>query len=359
MIHPIKRFFQLFKIDYDKLSKSKTTGLFWLDIIMIQLILFNLGWIIFEFGFQYDGFKSLIEWVSPIFFQWYDVQIHPNFFFYDLIFVAIFIIELCARWINAIAKKTYDKWFFYPFVHWYDVLGCIPLSSFRSLRLLRLFSMFFRLQRLGIIDITSTYIYKQFNKYLGILTEEVSDRVVVNVLSGVQDEVQRGSPVVEKVVKEVLLPKQHIISTWLAKRLSTITIHLFEKNEAIFKRIINDAIEKSIRSNKDIARLKLIPGAGALITNVLNESVSDVTFNTIKESVYQFSDPQNNAGIVNDAGSMILESLLEEHDGDEQTLDDLISEMSSDVLEVIKEEVKVQQWKIKEAELKALKAGLT
>ncbi len=352
----LKSFFRFFKIDYDKLSKSHTSGLLILDLFMLFLVLFNLSWIIFEYGYSIEAFRSLINWLSPTINNWYGTKIHPYFFYYDMIFVAIFIFELLVRWITAIYRKTYSKWFFYPFVHWYDVLGCIPLSTFRALRLLRVFSMVYRLQRLGIIDLRSTFVYKQSNKYLAIFTEEVSDRVVVNVLSGVQDEVIKGSPIADKIVREVLLPKQHIISTWMASRFSVITTELFEKNEVLFRRIIDDALSKSIRNNKDIARLKLIPGAGTLITNILNDSVSDITFNTIKESVYQFSDPQNNAGMVNDASQLILETLIEEHDDDDHSLDELISSITSDVIEVIKKEVRVQQWKIKEEETKRLKA---
>ncbi|MEZ5002935.1 MAG: hypothetical protein R2730_07845 [Chitinophagales bacterium] len=352
----INRFFLFFKIDYDKLSKSHTSGLLFLDLFMILLILFNLSWIIFEYSFTFDSFRSFLTWAAPAFSEWYGREIHPYFFYYDLIFVAIFVLELTVRWVLAIFRKTYAKWFFYPFVHWYDVLGCIPLSSFRALRLLRVFSMFYRLNRLGIIDMRSTYLFKQGNKYLGILTEEISDRVVVNVLSGMQDEVKKGTPIADKIVREVLLPKQHIISTWMAKRIGVITISIFEKNEAVFRKIIDDALSKALRNNKDIARLKMIPGAGALITNVINESVSDITFNSIKESIYQFSNPENNAGMVNDASRLVLETLIESHEGDDHSLDELVSQITADVIEVIKDEVKVQQWKIKEDKQKAEKA---
>ena len=348
----LSRFFQFFKIDYDKLKKSHTSGLLFLDVFMILLIIFNLVWIMFDYSYQYEMFQAFIHKISPAFNDFYGIMIHPYFMMYDMIFVAIFIVELLVRWIIAIYRKTYAKWFFYPFIHWYDVLGCIPLSSFRVLRLLRVFSMFYRLQRLGIIDMKSTFIYKQLNKYLGILTEEVSDRVVVNVLSGVQDELEKGSPIMDRVVTDVLLPKQHIIATWAAKKMGIISIELFEKNESVFRKIIDDSLTKAIAQNKDIARLKLIPGAGKIITNVLNESVSDITFNTIKESVYQLSDPQNNAGIVNDAGQMVLQTLLETHPEDDHSLDDIISAISINVIEVIKEEVKVQQWKLKEEQQK-------
>lgn len=351
----INRFFQFFRIDYEKLHKSKTEGLFWLDILMIILILFNLGWIIFEYSFSFESFQNIVDWISPKFNAWYGSRISPNFFIYDLFFVAIFITELIFRWIIAIVRKTHYKWYYYPFIHWYDILGCIPLSTFRALRLLRVFSLFYRLQRRGIIDMTSTFVYRQSNRYLKILTEEVSDRVVVNVLNGVQDELQRGNPVADRVIKEVLLPKQHILATWMAKRVGDITLQTFEKNEHVIRRVLDEALDKSIRNNKEVARLKYLPGAGNLITDILNDSVRDVTFNSIKASIVAFSDPQNNAGLINDASHFTMEALLEEHEGDDQSLDDLVTDISVNILEIVKDEVKIQQWKVEEEERKRQK----
>jgi len=349
----IKRFFQFFSIDYDKLHSSKTEGLFWLDIMMIFLIAFNLSWIIFEFAFGYESFQNITHWVSPAFHSWYAKVIHPNFLFYDLIFVSIFILELILRWIIAIARKSHRRWYYYPFIHWYDVLGCIPLSSFRMLRLLRVFAMAYRLQRLGIIDMTSTFIYRRFDIYMKIFTEEVSDRVVINVLSGVQDEVSKGSPVVEKIIRDTLLPKQHIISTWAARRLGQISIKTFEKNENIIRGVIEESLAKSLKNNKEIKRLKLIPGAGSIIMDILNSSVQDVTYNTIRESVYALSSPEKNAGIINDASHYLMESLIEDHDDEEHSLDDIVSTISVEVIEIVKEEVAIRQWQIAEDERKA------
>ena len=52
------------------------------------------------------------------------------------------------------------------------------------------------------------------------------------------------------------------------------------------------------------------------------------------------------------------ETLIEEHHEDDHSLDELVSSITSDVIEVIKEEVKVQQWKIKEEERKMLRSKL-
>ncbi|MDV7396135.1 hypothetical protein RZS08_32380, partial [Arthrospira platensis SPKY1] len=119
----------------------------------------------------------------------YAEQIHTNFVAYDLVFVAIFLTEFVVRWIIAVHRNTYHRWFFYPFVHWYDLLGCIPVGSFRWLRLLRVISIVYRLQKYQIIDISNLYIVRFVRKYLNVLLEELSDRIVLNVLDGVQDEI--------------------------------------------------------------------------------------------------------------------------------------------------------------------------
>ena len=51
------------------------------------------------------------------------------------LFTIFLVAELVVRWLIAIVQKRYYRWFFFPFVHWYEVLGCAP--QLRALRLLR------------------------------------------------------------------------------------------------------------------------------------------------------------------------------------------------------------------------------
>ena len=212
--------------------------------------------------------------------------------------------------------------------------------------------MTYRLQRQGIIDLTSTFIYKTFQKYLGILTEEVSDRVVINVLNGVQDEMSKGSPVVDRVIKDVILPRQDIIAAWTAHKIGAVTLQTFEKNEEVIRSIINESLEESIKNNPEIGRLKYVPGVGKIILDIVNSYVSDITYNTIRSAVVAFSDDKNNREIVKDAGNILLESLIDEEDGQE-TMDEFVTAIAVEVIEVVKSEVAVQQWKIKEEQRKA------
>ena len=348
----MSKFLHFFKIDYDKLKKSNESGFLILDLLMILLVIFNLNWIIYDYSFRFDFVQSLTERISPAFYDLYNTKIHPNFILYDLIFVAIFIVELVFRWIVAIARKTHDKWFFYPFVHWYDMLGCIPLSSFRFLRFFRVFSMFFKLQRLGIIDITSTYVYKKFTKYTGIVVEEISDRVVVNVLDGVQDEINKGNPVVDRIIEEVIRPKQDVLVRWMSEHINDATTQVFMKNQSDLKDYVVDLVERAVKENKEISRLKLIPGVGGLAAGAIEHSISDISFNVITESMKDMATSKENKAIIEITNAVLNAFVTASKKGD---LDALVTQIADESIDVVKDQVMIKQWKMKEDEEKMLK----
>src|SRR5699024_6365167 len=127
---------------------------------MMVLLLVNLSLIIFDWLFLTSFVKEFLFTHANSFYHYYNENIHKNFLTIDLFFVAIFLTELLIRWGIAIRGHAYHRWFFYPFVHWYDTLGCIPIASFRFFRILRIVSIGYRLQRLSIIDLRKTYLFR-------------------------------------------------------------------------------------------------------------------------------------------------------------------------------------------------------
>ena len=117
----------MFKIDVEKLRSADSSHLFWMDLTMLIIVIINLLYLFFGFLFQFSFFAQSIHYVSAAFHDWYATHIYHNVLQYDLIFVGIYVAELLFRWIRSIYRKKYDKWWFYPFVHWYDVIMCIPI----------------------------------------------------------------------------------------------------------------------------------------------------------------------------------------------------------------------------------------
>ncbi|MFN2335307.1 MAG: hypothetical protein ABR550_12900, partial [Wenzhouxiangellaceae bacterium] len=163
------------KINREKLRSSSQTSWLVLDLFMVLLVVVNLVFILFDTLYGTSAFRGLLDGSLPAFSAFYNEQIHAHFLYWDLIFIAIFISEFCFQWVVAVRKRTYARWYFYPFLHWYDLLGTIPIGSFRLLRFLRLISLIIRLQKMGIIDLTNTRIYQFFKFYFEAFIDEVSD----------------------------------------------------------------------------------------------------------------------------------------------------------------------------------------
>lgn len=349
----IRRFFS---IDWEKLHSNHQSRWVLVDIGMLVLVAFNLLFIAFDWTFQFDKVKWALQTWLPAFHDWYAAVVHPNFLRIDLLFVAVFITELLIRWVVAIRNRSYDKWFFYPFVHWYDVLGCIPLSGFRLLRFLRIFSLTYRLQRMGAIDLTSTYLFKKVNKYINIFSEEISDRVVVNVLDGIQDEVAKGHPVSDRIIQDVLLPRKDILVEWLSQRVSGAVTITYNSHREELRRYLGDVISRSVKENREVRTLEMIPGVGKTISSTLDRAITDVTFHVVDNMMNDLASAANKRG-VKEVTDAVFDALLE-RDEESKELNEMVIEMVSESLEVVKKEVMVKQWQLKEQEERERKRRL-
>jgi len=179
---------RMLKIDMQKLRTADSSHLFWMDLTMLLLVALNLMYLFFGFLFQFDVISASINYILPKFYVWYNENVFPHIFLYDLIFVGIYIAELLFRWIRSIYRKKYDKWWFYPFVHWYDVIMCIPIiDGFNLFGIVRVFGLVYRLQRLGVFDLTKTFVFKKSALVSEVLVEEVADRVIAKMISMAQD----------------------------------------------------------------------------------------------------------------------------------------------------------------------------
>lgn len=318
---------------FDRLSFS-------VDIIMVLLVVANINFILFDWLFEALTVQQLLQAYVPLFYEFY-LPVHENFLLFDLIFVYLFLAELFVRWGGAIYQKEHEQWWWYPFAKWYDVLGCIPISSFRVLRFLRVVSMTLRLHKRGYIDIRSWYLFKVVQKYLNILSEEVTDRVVINILSGVQTELDSGSPVTERILTEIVTPHKDELVSWLSHRVRK----ALDANYAVYKddlkAYINETIEQAVHNNRELSKLELIPVIGGTLTQTLQESISDIVFQVVHKLSTDLASDRNDA-VVREVTDVVFDSVLLQED--DHQLDAIIKRMIHQSLDVIKAQVAIKQW---------------
>lgn len=326
----------MFRINRENLRNSHEGPWLLLDIIMLGLLLLNLLFLLFD-GLYNTAFirDSLNAW-SPAFVNFYD-PIHKNFILVDLVFITIFLTEFFVRWIVAIKTEEYLRWYFFPFLRWYDLVGCIPLGGTRIFRFLRIFSILYRLHKNKIIDLNDTGIYRFFSFYYDVFVEELSDRIVVKVLTDAQQDIAAGSPLIDDITQNVLAPRRPVISSWM----SNIVNHLGQsindsKHGDVIRRHVKESVGKAVRENAKVSTLSYVPVVGRTIENTLESAVTDI----VTASVVNLLTDLEARDI-----EEFVSSGLKDFTPEEQNLDKEFLLVVNECIEAIKGHVSQQRWK--------------
>ena len=265
------------------------------------------------------------------------LPIHENFVLYDLAFVAIFLTEFCVRWVASVVRKTYIRWYFFPFIHWYDLIGCIPLGGARIFRFLRIFSIFYRLQKYQIIDLRNTASVSIYHFLLRCVVEELSDRIVVKVLSDAQKDIAAGSPLIEDISQQVLASRLPILTQWL----SSVMVHIGESIEhndhgESVRSHVQKSVGKAVRGNSQVSTLKLVPILGSTIEKTLEQSVTDIVTQSIINLMKDITPEKIDDFVEHGIGRFSSEDHM---------LDQEVLLIVNECLELVKHHVSQQRWK--------------
>lgn len=329
------------KIHWRALKGKSEASALELDLLLIVMITINLLWLLTDLILLNSGLGILLKDHVPGLIEGYQHNWHNKLLVYDTFFTFFLITELCMRWALAIHRKTYYRWFFYPFVHWYDVLGCIPLPAFRALRLLRLISILYRLQKIGVIDLSESSPFVAMYKYYHIVIEELSDRIVINVLEGVQREVRSGGPLTHRLANDVLKPQRHIIVPWLAGLLAQSSTQVHDLHKERLGPYLDETVRHAITCNADLQKLKKrLLFAGPAIETELQSIISGLLTQVLHDVLSDIGRRDNVA--VHDVATALFDTLTEPH----AAMDTALRNIVLDALELLKTQVGIQQWKL-------------
>jgi hypothetical protein len=326
----------LFNFSYSKLKSSHEGPWIILDLVMLCLLIINLIWLLFDGLFATQAFKSILVSMSPDIVSAY-APIHDNFILYDLAFIVVFLIEFCVRWVAAVVRKTHMRWYFFPFIHWYDLVGCIPLGGARIFRFLRIFSILYRLQKYEIIDLRNTAVYRFIIFYYDVFVEELSDRIVVKVLSDAQKDISAGSPLLDDISQQVIASRLPILTQWL----SSIMVHIGESIEhndhsESVRNHVQKSVGKAVRDNSQVSSLKLVPVLGRTIEKTLEQSITDIVTQSVINLLKDVTPEK-----IDD----FVEHGLGRFSSKDHMLDQEVLLIVNECLELIKLHVSQQRWK--------------
>lgn len=320
----------------ENLRKSHEAPWLLLDLVMLGLLSVNLIWLIFDSLYATDVVMGFFAQSLPSFNAAYK-PIHDNFLFVDLGFVAVFLSEFVFRWVASIVRKEHPRWYFFPFIHWYDLVGCIPLAATRLFRFLRIISILYRLHKYQIIDLNRTALFRFIRFYADVLVEELSDRIVVKVLSDAQKDIAAGSPLVENVQKQVIAPRMSIVSSWIAQTMNHLGKSIYDgEHGEVIRNHVQQSVGKAVRNNNQVSTLRIVPVIGSTIESTLETAVTDI----VTQSIINLLCDVNEQKV-----DRFIRHGINEFTPDEQMLDQEMLMVINECIELVKAHISQQRWK--------------
>lgn len=251
------------------------------------------------------------------------------------------IVELSLRWLLAIIQRRYHRWFIFPFVHWYEVLGCFP--AFRALRLLRAVAIARKLHQMGYQVIPPRLL--RFGKfYYNLILEEISDRIVLNVIDGIEREFKQ-SDMHSHLIRDLVEQHRDQIQAAMAELLQSGLAPALAQHQQQIRNGVGDAVQRAIAQTTELHQLlRLMPVIGGKIEQQVQSIGRQLAENIADELAQPFSQPAAATRIANPMLDKIAEQIAAVPI-DTPKLEALVESLIYESLEMLRKQVAIQQWK--------------
>ncbi|GAA0317138.1 hypothetical protein [Psychrobacter aestuarii] len=322
-----------FKLGYD---------IFMLIVISIDLLLISLDAVLMS---QFSA--NAAEWLNITqSLVWYQSTVHEPLRTAGGFFTIFLVAELFVRWMIAIQRRTYYRWFFFPFVHWYEVLGCFP--QLRMLRLFRVVVIGRRLYQLGYQVLPQLWI-ERIKFYGDILLEELSDRVVLTIIANFRGELT-DTNAQQSIINSTLTRNRAHIEAAVLSMLRQELIPQLQQLKGnpttgnVIATEVGNAIEEGLANTPELRRyVRMIPIAGSLIESQMLQIGHNVGENVASAVTERLLDAERLDALMQNIAHGIANM-----DTQNSALETLIAALIADSLSGLEAQVKVQQWKHKD-----------
>ncbi|MDH0032895.1 MULTISPECIES: preprotein translocase subunit SecA [unclassified Acinetobacter] len=309
------------------------------DIFMVFIIVFNL----FCLGMNFFLMSNIGEWFFntihlPSVLEFYRTYLHPWVITTEAWFIIFLIIELVVRWLLSIVQKHHARWWFFPFIHWYEILAIIP--HLRFLRLFRAGIIAYRLYELGYKVIPDNIRIKAMF-YYRVIMEELSDRVVITVIDGIRHELETSSTH-KKIIHDLVDHHRELFTITLASMLQESLAKALQQQQPVITQKVGIIVNQAIEDTPELTQLlRLIPIVGGRIEQQIQSIGQRLGENISAGLIEPFTVGSPNRP--NENYQLIAEK-VSELNIDNQYLEELVESVVFESLEAIRKQVKVKQW---------------
>jgi hypothetical protein len=263
-------------------------------------------------------------------------RLADHFWMIDLPFLILFWIEFLARWYLALRRRTHAKWFFFPIFNWYDLLGLIPLGYFRIFRLLRAVSMYMRLRRSELTNVGQDLFSRTVAYVSNIITEEVSDRVALRILSELHEEISDGTHT--RIVRATVEPRLVEIRQILAGQIRGILTDpiTLANLRSLLELNLDAAVEES-----EVLRAVPMPG---VVLRPLVRATGGVILDTALEAIAATLNSEEGQRALEEVAASIVDAVA--YGPGIAHVETLAKDVTLQVIDHMKEVVAIKKWSL-------------
>lgn len=310
------------------------------DFLMMGLIIFNLFCLSANAFLMSDYAEWLFNFVQlPQVLDFYEQALHPWVKTTEGWFTSFLAIELAIRWLIAIGFKHHQRWWFFPFIHWYEIISILPM--FRFLRLGRAFAIAYNLHSHGYKVIPQRW-YARGNFYYRLVMEELTSRIVLTIINAVKHELST-STTHKKYIEDLVNHHREMLATALTDVLQESLGKELQAQRHEIAKNVGVVVNKAIEDTPELSQmLRLIPLVGGRIEQQI-QSIGQRLGENISQGLLQpfthQSSHQENATyrmIANKVSQIAIENNPE--------IDRLVESAVFESLEALREQVKIKQW---------------
>jgi len=286
---------------------------------------------------RFELFNRRIEPLLAVsYFRGFDLdgQLIDRFWLIDLPFLVLFWIEFMVRWLLAIRRQKYARWYFFPIFCWYDLLSLIPVTALRPLRLLRVVSIYMRLRQSDLSRVGKDFLSRGVAYISNIITEEVSDRVAVRILDEYREEILDGTHV--RIARATVEPRREEIEKVVVGQIRAILTD--QDTIERFRLLLELNLENAVNESESLHALPLPHVVVRPVVKAVGAVILDTTLETISATI---DSPEGQEALQAVADS-ILDALF--YGPALAELESLAKAISIDVIDHIKDVVAVKKW---------------
>ena len=263
-----------------------------------------------------------------------DGELVDKFWLIDLPFLLIFAFEFGVRWYLSIRRSDLSKWFLFPILNWYDLLGIIPVKEFRLFRLFRIVSIYVRLKRSDHSAVGDDFVSRTIKYFTNIISEEISDLVALRILTETQGELRDGTH--RRIIRAVAEPHRDALAAELTRGIQEIFTDQEIRDQA--REFLDANLEQAVESAAALRRIPLPDALLRALVTTIGEALFDSFADTLAATLSSSDGQETLERLVGETIDGVVVGLTEGE------LEALVQEISIDVIGHVKEAVAVRKW---------------